>query len=92
MTDKQAPQRPEDVLPDGIDRIKIDGVAIRKGTVAAFVRNAIEWRNPATDGAHRQTLEREMTEAMPALRALGLFEVFDLRDQHLNTALDGCKE
>lgn len=32
------PLRPEDALPDQIDRAEINGVTVRKGTVAAFLR------------------------------------------------------
>ena len=65
-----APLRPEDVLPDGIDRAEIDGVTVRKGTVAAFLQNAMRWNDPATPDGERDALAREIAGSVPALRAL----------------------
>lgn len=85
-----APQRPEDVLPDRDDHAEIDGVTVRKGTVAAFLRNAIRWSDPATAAADRAALAGEIAGSMPALRALGVFDVFEVRDERLRTLMADC--
>lgn len=79
--------RPQDVLPDNADRAEIGGVSVRKGTVAAFLQNAMRWSNPAVDAAARGDLAREIVEAVPALRALGVFTVFEVRDEELRLLL-----
>lgn len=77
------PIRPEDVLPDAVDHTEIDGLRLRKGTVAAFLRNALRWNDPAISDSDREALEREIAEAVPALRALGVFAIFEVRDEKL---------
>lgn len=83
----QSPIRPEDVLPDAINQTEIGGLPIRKGTVAAFLQNAIRWNDPATGDALREELSREMANSVPSLRALGIFEVFEARDMRLRDFL-----
>ncbi|WP_032404561.1 hypothetical protein [Rhodococcoides fascians] len=72
--------RPEDVLPDGAERASFDGLEIRKGTVAAFVANAraLDDAEPGTE-AHRELLAT-LEDLAPQLAAIGLFEVFELRN------------
>lgn len=72
--------RPEDVLPDGAERASFDGLEIRKGTVAAFVANAraLDDAQPGTE-AHRELLAA-LENLAPQLAAIGLFEVFELRN------------
>ncbi len=81
------PARPQDVLPDEVDRTEIDGIVMRKGTVAAFVRNALRWTDPDTGDAERAALTDAIVEAVPALRALGVLAVFDIRDARLRALI-----
>jgi len=82
-----AASRPEDILPDDTDRTDFGGVTIRKGTIAAFLQNAMRWSDPGTSDAERKLLEDAIVEAMPALRAVGLFDVLDARDEQLRALL-----
>lgn len=75
--------RAEDLLPDHLDQGQFNGVTVRKGTVGAFLANARTWCNPATQGEQRLLAEQDMLEALPALQALGLFEVLQVRDAEL---------
>lgn len=43
--------RPGDVFPDDVDRAEFAGVTIRKGTIAAFLQNALRRSDPATTSA-----------------------------------------
>lgn len=73
----------EDILPDRQDRIRLDGVEIRKGSVGAFIANArllLERDRPA---AQRRQAEEDLRALLPAIRALGLLELFELRDARL---------
>jgi hypothetical protein len=83
------PLRPEDALPDQIDHAEIGGVTVRKGTVAAFLQNAIQWSDPETPDADRDAFAHEIAGAVPALRALSVFTVFTVRDERLRALMDG---
>ena len=73
----------EDILPDRQDRIHLGGVEIRKGSVGAFIANArlLLEELPATQ--RRQA--EDLRALLPAIRALGLLELFELRDARLRT-------
>lgn len=78
-----APVRPEDILADEQNITHVDGLALRKGTIAAFLQNALRWSATPADDSQRTALAEEIVRALPALRALGVFAVFDLRDANL---------
>jgi hypothetical protein len=73
----------QDMLPDGQNQIERNGTVIRKGTVGAFLVNARLWSDPAAEAARRGDAERDIVEAIPALRELGLFDVLEIRDARL---------
>jgi hypothetical protein len=70
------PIRPEDVLADGVETTNVDGLDVRKGTVAAFVANARKLAQLEPGDAGRDALEGQLRALAPALRAVGLLEVF----------------
>lgn len=80
--------RAEDILPDHVNQADIGGTTIRKGTVAAFLANARVWTNSETSASARAEAETDMLEALPALRAVGLFDVLDIRDTALRNWVD----
>ncbi len=82
--------RPEDILADGDDYLDVDGTTLRKGTVAAFVRNAQRWSDPEIDPAARELLSEAIAAAVPALQALDLFAVFEIRDEELREFVANC--
>ena len=55
---------------------------VRKGTVGAFRRMRARCDAAATR-ERREAAGRDIAQALPALRALGLFEVLQLRDPAL---------
>lgn len=75
--------RADQMLPDDTNQLNLQGTIVRKGTVGAFLVNARIWLDPATDPATREQAEADMRDGLPALRALGLFDVLDLRDAAL---------
>lgn len=75
--------RAADILPDEVNSGEINGVIIRKGTVAAFLANAREFCAAQTSDENRTIAEGHMLEALPALQALGIFDVFAVRDAML---------
>ncbi|MEU5211795.1 hypothetical protein [Streptomyces sp. NPDC020742] len=68
--------RPEDVLPAGIDSTAINGQTVRKGSVAAFVANAVRLDDLTEDTPEYTSLVAQMQELAPALRTIGLLDVF----------------
>ncbi len=80
--------RPEDVLPAGVEHVTLGGVALRKGTVAAFVQNARRWLDPHTPENERDALTGEMVRAGPALRAVGVLDIFAIRDARLAALIE----
>ena len=81
--------RAEDLLPDHLDQGQFNGIAVRKGTVGAFLINARRLADPGASEEQRRLAEHDIVEALPALRALGLFEILQVRDEHLRRL---CKE
>jgi hypothetical protein len=80
--------RAEDRLPDAVNESLIDGVCVRKGTVGAFLANARVWSDRTSCDEARTIAERDIVDALPALRALGLFEVLSIRDHRLRAFID----
>ncbi|GGU33319.1 hypothetical protein [Streptomyces violascens] len=68
--------RPEDVLPEGVDSTAINGMTVRKGSVAAFVANALRLDELTEGTPEYAALVAQMRELAPALRAIGLNDVF----------------
>ena len=80
--------RPEDVLPDDVNRGEINGVSIRKGSVGAFLGNARILADPAASAEDRAAAERDLVALLPGMRALRLFDVFAIRDEKLRALVD----
>jgi len=80
--------RADQILPDDVDHSQFQGVSIRKGTVAAFLANARTWTDAHAGADARGQAAREIARDLPALRALGLFEVLQIRDERLRALVD----
>ena len=76
------------MLPDGQNQIERNGTVIRKGTVGAFLVNVKTWSDASAQADRRADAERDIVEALPALRELGLFDVLEVRDDRLRALLD----
>ena len=71
---------------DDVSRGEIDGVSIR-GSVGAF-RQCPHSRRPRRPPQDRDTAERDLIALLPAMRALGLFDVFAIRDEKLRALVE----
>lgn len=80
--------RAEQLLPDHVDHIAVRGTTIRKGTVAGFLANALVWSDARASTAARAQAAADIVDALPALRASGLFDVFEIRDADLRAWID----
>ena len=79
--------RPEDVLPEGIDSTAINGLTVRKGSVAAFVANALRLEDLTEGTPEHAALVTQMRELAPALRTIGLLDVFRPRSPEVERIL-----
>ena len=77
------PVRPEDILPAGIESGVLNGLEVRKGSVAAFVANAkqLEQLTPGSD--HYAEVSAQIVQLVPALRAVGVLDVFSPKSPDL---------
>lgn len=80
----------QDVLPDDRDSADFQGVTVRKGTVGAFLANSRLWCDANAAPQARECAGADLREALPALRALGLFEVLEVRDPALRRWLEAA--
>ncbi|RKP46167.1 hypothetical protein [Pararobbsia silviterrae] len=75
--------RASDFLPDHVNQGDINGTTVRKGTVGAFLVNARVWSDPHASADAKAQAQADIVEALPALRAIGLFDVLEVRDAGL---------
>ena len=80
--------RPKDILPDEVNQTEIAGTTVRKGTVGAFIANAKIIQAASTTSEDRQAAERDLMELLPAVRALGIFDVFEVRDAGIRALVE----
>lgn len=64
--------KPSDILPDGVDSIIIDGKAVRKGTVAAFLANITIYENSNSTAEQREDAYNALVELAPDVNRIGL--------------------
>ncbi|CPV47720.1 hypothetical protein [Mycobacteroides abscessus] len=79
--------RPEDVLSDSDNSTTVDGVTVRKGTIAAFIANAKLLETIAQSDPRHAAIERELRKLAPAVRAIGLLDVFTPRTPRIASLL-----
>ena len=80
--------RAADMLSDHANDGTFNGVSVRKGTVGAFLANARVWVDPLTPANERTVAQNDIVDALPALRALGLFDLLEIRDAGLQALVD----
>lgn len=79
--------RPEDVLSDSDNSTTVDGVTVRKGTIAAFIANAKLLETIAQSDPRHAAIERELRKLAPAVRAIGILDVFTPRTPRIASLL-----
>jgi hypothetical protein len=75
--------RAEDLFPDGADSVDVDGVRVRKGSIAAFIHNALALDRLDPDGEEYERAAAAIGELVPVLRAVRVFDVFSLRSKRV---------
>lgn len=61
---------------------------MRKGSVGAFLANARVLEDPSASAEARAIAERDIIDALPGLRALGLFDVLMIRNERLRAFVE----
>ncbi|HEY1968527.1 MAG TPA: hypothetical protein VGH89_11320 [Pseudonocardia sp.] len=84
--------RPQDVLPDGVDGAVLNGVAVRKGSVAAFVANAQRLAQLNQGEPEYAQVLAEVRALVPAVAAVGVFQVFQVRSPVLAGIIEEMTE
>jgi hypothetical protein len=77
------PMRAEDLFPAGVDSVEVDGVRVRKGSIAAFIHNALALDQLDPEGEEYERAVAEIQSLAPALKAVRVFEVFSLRSDRV---------
>lgn len=77
----------QDLLPDNVNKGHFNSVEVRKRTVGAFLINAKVWLDSTSSTIQRHEAEQDIIEAIPALRALGLFDILDVRELALQALI-----
>ncbi|OZG70158.1 hypothetical protein BTA51_27165 [Hahella sp. CCB-MM4] len=80
----------EEMLPDNQNTVEINGVTIRKGSVGAFLASARVLSDSRVSESDRVMARRDIVELLPGLRAMGLFEVFQVRNEQLRALVESC--
>lgn len=73
---------------DEDDQIAFGGVRVRKASVAGFLANAAFLRRPGVPRDLRDAVLRDIFDALPTLRAIGLFDVLEIRDPDLRAFVE----
>jgi hypothetical protein len=87
-TEKGDRMRADEILADKVNETEVNGVVIRKGSVGAFLANAKIFADPNASAEARSIAERDIVEGLPALRALGFFDILIVRDEQLRAFIE----
>ncbi len=66
--------RPEDVLPENENYTVIDGIKVRKGTIAAVLQNAVILSSSLASNSEKEAAKKTITELAPGIVVLGMHE------------------
>jgi hypothetical protein len=75
--------RPEDLFPSDVDSVEVDGIMVRKGSIAAFIHNALALDLLDPENEEYERAAAEIRSLAPALEAVRVFEVFSLRSDRV---------
>ena len=75
--------QPEDILPDGNDTAEINGLVVRKGTVAATLANIEVIEDSASDHATKTEALNIIKILTPSLKAIGLLKHMQFRNPEI---------
>lgn len=83
---------PSDIIPDGADFTQINGVQVRKGTVAAFLANINLVENPHASAEDKKQALHTIQELAPAVIATGLQNHVTFKNSQVEEILQQAKK
>ena len=86
-TDRHTPLTPHDLLADGADGIVINGTFVRKGSIGSFIQSVMLLPGLSEESEEFRAIADQIRAITPALDAVGLFEVFEVRDPRVAAIL-----
>lgn len=84
--------RPEDILSDKDNTVSINGLNVRKGTIAAFLANVDILENPQLPLEQKQAALSIMQELAPAVVAIGLHKHVIFKNQQAEAILKEAQQ
>lgn len=64
--------KPEDILADGVDTTMMNGMEVRKGTIAAFLANIEMLEAETTSNLQKEEAKNALQQLAPQVLAVGL--------------------
>lgn len=80
--------RPEDILPEEINSLVINGVNVRKATVGATLANANILNSDTASEAEKFSALEKIKELIPALIAIGLHQHVTWKNPQIQKLID----
>jgi hypothetical protein len=80
--------RPEDILPDSESFTDINGVTVRKGSIAAFLKNIDIFENSGALEQEKFAALDMLKKLAPAVVAAGLHKHADFKNKAVQAILD----
>lgn len=90
-TSSHTPLTPHDLLADGADGSVINGTFVRKGSIGSFIQNVKLLAGLTEESEEFRAIAEQIRHIKPALDAVGLFDVFEVRDPRVTAILAGAQ-
>ncbi|MDF2940225.1 MAG: hypothetical protein K0R66_867 [Gammaproteobacteria bacterium] len=84
--------KPSDMLPDDVDSTIIEGVRVRKGTVAAVLANLKALDMPNVISAEKEAIIQAIRDLAPALVVLGFKKYLTFNNPDIQKIVDEAYE
>ena len=84
--------RPEDILSDNENDTIIRGVRVRKGTIAAVLKNASILTSPLASKTKKEEAKKIIAEFAPALVVLGAHEHITWKNPDIQQEVEAAAE
>lgn len=84
--------KPEEIIPDNQNTVDCNGVTVRKGSVAAFLDSVRVFNDSASSPSQRQEAHADIISLVPSLSAIGLFQVFSIRDPNVAALVEQAQD
>ena len=79
---------PENILPDALNHTHINGIKVRKGTVAALLANIQLYESPQSAEREKQSALAMIKELAPAILAIGLTQHLQFKNPEIQKIMD----